>query len=445
MTDDRRLRVPYFAIDLTSSVVSRLVPSGMRPTVEQLRRDARRFVERISGQATPSFVHREPAPDAYAPLVTDEADAARTTPATTTPPASTTATPAYVDPLSPRPLHVTEVIAETADAVTLRLLDPEDRPFALVAGQFFTVCVDVNGEHLRRAYSISSLAGRQETADITIKRVAGGRVSTHLTQRIVPGDRIFVLGPSGSFTITPDHTRARRLVLIGGGSGITPLLSMMRTLLPAEPQTLIALLYGNRAPADIIFAKAIAELAAQYPDRLFVRHTLEQPPENWDGGTGFLDGKELLRQLTTLPAWPADEIEYYSCGPEPMMAACKAALLEQQGVHPSHLHEERFVNPEARIDAADAATESLPVKLKLAGKMHEFTVAPGQSVLEAGLKAGLQMPFSCAMGGCAECMMKLTSGQLQMAEPNCLTPEEREDGYVLTCVGRPKTALGLER
>ena len=348
-----------------------------------------------------------------------------------------------VDPLAPRPLVVTEVIRETPDAVTLRLLDPQDRPFELVAGQFFTVCLEINGEPLRRAYSISSLAGRQETVDITIKRVDGGRVSTHLNRALKAGDLLFVLGPSGNFTVKPDPARARRLVLLGGGSGSTPLLSILRTLLPAEPQTRIALVYGNRRQEDIIFASAIADLEQAYPDRFVVRHTLEKPPADWSGGTGFLDGKELLRQLATLPAWPAADIEYYSCGPEPMMAACKAALLNELHIAPHKIYEERFVNPEARVDA-DAATVALPVRLKLRGQQHQFTVAPGQSVLEAGLKAGLAMPFSCAMGGCAECMMKLTDGELVMAEPNCLTPEERQNGYVLTCVGRPKSAVSLE-
>lgn len=429
--DDSRLKLPFFAIDLTSRVVSRLVPSGLRPSVEQLRRDARRFVERVSGTASPTFVHRgDGAP-------TEEAPPTGAAP-TSSPP------PAYVDPLAPRPLEVADVVRETADAVTLRLVNPDGRPFELVAGQFFTVCVDLAGEHLRRAYSISSVAGHQDTVDITIKRVEGGRVSTYLTTEVKPGATLLVLGPSGHFTVKPEAGRARHLVLIGGGSGITPLLSIARTLLPLEPETRIALLYGNRRQEDIIFAAAIAELEARYPDRFLVRHTLEKPPARWDGGTGFLDGKELVRQLTTLPAWPQAEIEYYSCGPEPMMASCKAALTETLHVASTHLHEERFVNPEARIDAA-AATVPLPVRVSLRGQAHEFMVAPGQTVLEAGLKAGVQMPFSCAMGGCAECMLKLTAGELQMAEPNCLTPEERQAGYVLTCVGRPRTALGLQQ
>ncbi len=433
MTEKKRVRAPLFAIDLASRVVSRVLPKSLEPTVEQFRRDARRFVERLSGEPSPSFVHREPPPSAPVGPV----DPTATAPAASKP---------YVDPLAPRPLRVSEVIRETPDAVTLRLLDPEDRPFHLVAGQFFTVCVDLNGEHLRRAYSISSVAGDQETVDLTIKRVPDGRVSTFLNRDVKSGDLLHVLGPSGNFTVRPDPALARRLVLIGGGSGVTPLLSILRTLLPAEPATQIALVYGNRAAQDVIFASAIESLAARYPDRLFVRQTLEQPPAGWTGGTGWLDGKELVRQLSTIEAWaswPHDTVEYYSCGPEPMMASCKAAALDVLHTAPTRYHEERFVNPEARVADGAVSTEALPVTLLLRGKPQTFTVQPGQSILEAGLAAGVPMPFSCAMGGCAECMVKKTSGDMMMAEPNCLTPEERAQGFVLTCVGRPKTALGL--
>lgn len=420
-------RFPYRAIDLATGLVSRLLPSGLRPTVEQLRRDAHRFVDRMAGKEISPFVTRQPPP---------EADAANAHPHAP-----------VNDVLAPRPLDVLEVIRETADAVTLRLGNPDDTPFAVVPGQFFTVCVDVGAEHLRRAYSVSSSALTTDSVDITVKRVAGGRVSNWLNDEVRPGARVFVLGPSGSFIVRPDPAVARRLVLIGGGSGITPLMSIARTLLAVEKDTHIALAYGNRSEADIIFGAAISELASQYGARFSVLHTLEKPGDAWSGGRGLLDGKELLRQLATLPeAMHGQDVHYYLCGPEPMMNAAKTALHDVHGVALARIHEERFVNPQARSDeATGAASAAVTIEVTLAKKPHRVTVAPGQTILEAGLKAGLQMPFSCAMGGCAECQMKLVDGEMVMAEPNCLTPEERAQGLVLTCVGRPKTALRLER
>ncbi|MEZ4328081.1 MAG: ferredoxin--NADP reductase [Polyangiales bacterium] len=337
-----------------------------------------------------------------------------------------------------RRVKVERVVRETADAVSLYLTELDGHPLRFQAGQFMSVDVVVDGVRLRRAYSLAAPAAGpgSEAPHITIKRIVDGRVSNHLNDTAHEGMLLDVLGPSGSFVLEPAPSAApRHLLLVAGGSGITPIMSVAATALHAEPETRVTLVYGNRAEQDVIFMARLTELAAASAGRLVVDHVLADPSPAWQGAHGLLDGATLGARLDALGLDAAQADACYVCGPTPMMDAARALLLER-GVAKGRLHEERFGSPEARTEARGAQT---PQSLTLSRKHGSRTlvVQPGQTLLDAAVAAGEPMPFSCAMGGCGACKMVCLDGEVVMEEPNCLSDDERAQGYVLTCVGRP--------
>jgi ferredoxin-NADP reductase len=402
----------------------RLAPTDrrLRDTVEQLGRDLRTVVDGWRGRRPAPVRERTPRGD-VTPRRRVHAD------------------------LGAREVVVAARIQETADAVTLLLEDPSGAPFDFTPGAFFTVVVDVAGEELRRAYSASSSYLERGRLALTCKRVADGRVSTYLNDQVAIGDRLRLLGPSGAFTITPEAGARRRLVLIGGGSGITPLMAMIRALLAVEAETEIALIYGNREPGAIIFREALVELAAAHPGRLHLRHVVEADGDEpgFVAARGRLDRAGLIPELAALP-WPKVLVDgWYVCGPEPMLHAARACLddLEIAG---ECRHEERFTAPQRRSDASTRAKVATPVTIRRRGEERAATVIvpPGATLLEAARAAGQDLPFSCAVGGCGACRVKVVAGDVAMDEPNCLTAEERAAGFALTCCGAPAGPCTIE-
>ena len=349
--------------------------------------------------------------------------------------------------LAPRPLRVERVVRETADAVSLHVADPSGAPLSFSPGQFLTLVVTLpDGQSLKRAYSLSSIPGEGEGAHlarITIKRVAQGQVSNHLNDVAAEGDLIQVLGPSGQFGISPEEAAGKHLLLVGGGSGITPLRSIVEARL-ADRSVTATLLFGNRSEPDILFRAEIDVLARSHEGRLSVRYLLESPPPGWTGGVGRLDrsvaAAEIEAILTSgLSAGRATEA--LVCGPTPMMEAVREVLLSL-GFPEARIREEQFSSPDRRKAAAPTAAQ--PITIALAGQRRETIAAAGQTLLEAGLSAGLPMPFSCAMGDCGACKVKLVSGSVAADEPNCLSADEARQGFVLACVSRPTSPVTVE-
>lgn len=343
--------------------------------------------------------------------------------------------------LRPRPLRVEAVVRETPDAVTLHLAEGDGTPLAFEAGQFLTFHVELDGQTLKRAYSLSSSPLDGPGATITVKRVEGGRVSNHLNDHAAPGDRLLALGPSGSFVAGA----ATELVMLAGGSGITPIASIAETLLRTRDDVRVHLLYGNRAEADVIFRDRLEALARSHANSSLAL-ALEAPPAGWSGLTGRLDEAVLgpwLDRLEHDRLEPSVDRAYYVCGPEAMMDGARA-LLSARGVPPEAIFEERFRSPADAPASAELPAETVTVRVRAAGRDTIVPVAPGQTLLEAGLAAGVPMPFSCAMGGCAACKCKLAEGEVVMDEPNCLTDRERADGWILACSSRPRGPVRLE-
>lgn len=341
-----------------------------------------------------------------------------------------------------RELRIARVVRETPDAVTLDLVDPTGAPIAYEAGQFFTALVEVGGQTLRRAYSASSSPLDGPGVSLTVKRVLGGRASSRLVDDARAGDLLRVLGPSGSFTVPPPDGAPRHLVLIAGGSGITPLLAIARDALARDPAARVSLVYGNRAERDVIFREPLAQLERDHATRLTVRHVLAEPPPGFAGTTGLLDRANVARELDALGV-EADAL-HFVCGPEPMMIEARAAL-DARGVARDRVRAERFTQPHLRA-GAELRLPDAPQSLRFLhrGVEREVVAPPGRTLLEAGLDAGVAMPFSCTMGGCGACRVRLAAGGVMMEEPNCLGEDERAAGWVLGCVARPTEPCTVE-
>ncbi|WP_314173937.1 2Fe-2S iron-sulfur cluster-binding protein [Streptomyces winkii] len=331
-----------------------------------------------------------------------------------------------------REVRVAEVRRETPSAVTLVLEDADGRKgrFDFRPGQFFTLVADIGGRPVRRAYSASSAPGSSRL-EVTVKHVEGGRFSTHVHRSLRAGDRLAVRGPSGSFHTgpqLPDET-----VLVAAGSGMTPMMSMIRTRLADRPgRDRIALLYSSRSAEEILFGDELTRLAKENPGRLSVTHVLT-------ARDGRLDADGIRHWVTGLS--PAREAHYYVCGPEPLADTVQGVLTEL-GVEDELVHRERYTSG---ADTGTPTTVPREMAVEEDGQpVGGAVVEPGQTLLDAGLAAGLPMPYSCTVGNCGDCMVRLRGGEVTLNEPNCLTPEQKADGYVLTCVGSPLSKVTLD-
>ena len=326
-----------------------------------------------------------------------------------------------------RRMRVASVIREAGDATSLILEDLTGAPVDFLPGQFFTVLVDIDGVRLRRAYSASSSYLDKARLRLTIKRTEGGKVSNHLNDTAATGATLRLLGPSGSFTFAPDQAANSNLVLIGGGSGITPLMAIAHALTASESGR-ATLLYSNRAPDQVIYADELEELAATSDGRLRIVHNYSDR----------LDPATLSEQLDAVDGAVS---AYYICGPEGLMAIARKTLIER-GVAPALIKEERFASPHQVGSKATLAAQ--PVLIRADGEEHRVTTQPGETLLDAGLRIDAPLEYSCTMGGCGACMCKLTSGEVSMEEPNALSESERAAGYILACVSRPLQPVTIE-
>ncbi|MHC3458279.1 2Fe-2S iron-sulfur cluster-binding protein [Streptomyces flavovirens] len=331
-----------------------------------------------------------------------------------------------------REVRVAEVRRETPSAVTLVLEDAGEKPgpFDFRPGQFFTLVADIDGRPVRRAYSASSAPGSSRL-EVTVKHIEGGRFSTHVHRGLRAGDRIALRGPSGSFHAGPRV--GDDVVLVAAGSGVTPMMSMIRTRLATGPDRgRIALLYSSRSEEEVIFADALARLEKEHPGRLSVTHVLTRRD-------GRLDADGVRRWVTGLS--PARDAHYYVCGPEPLTDTVRD-VLGRLRVPDERVHHERYTRG---ADTGTAVTEPQEMTVEEDGRpVGTVVVEPGQTLLDAGLAAGIAMPHSCTVGNCGDCVVRLRGGEVTQNEPNCLTPRQKADGCVLTCVGRPLSGVTLD-
>jgi 3-ketosteroid 9alpha-monooxygenase subunit B len=329
-------------------------------------------------------------------------------------------------------LPVARVVRETEDASSFVLDVPDDlrELFSYRPGQFCTFRVQIDGEDHVRSYSMSSAPATDDDLVVTIKRVQGGLVSNWLLDHVTEGSVLEVTKPAGVFC--PQESAAPVLGFCGG-SGITPVMSITKQVLATTGRR-VRLFYANRGRDGVIFADALEHLAADHPGRMRVRYHFDEE------ATGFVTDADVRDFVGD-----ALDGHVYICGPGPFMDLVETAV-RRLGVDDERIFLERFLveqqEKEAALvePAADDAAVPRDVTVTLAGKTVVVKYQPGDTLLETARRGGLRPPFSCESGNCATCMALLTEGSVSMRANNALTPEEVEQGWVLTCQSLPHGA-----
>ncbi len=321
-------------------------------------------------------------------------------------------------------LRVARVVRETADASSIVFEIPADLSslFEYRSGQFLTLQVPYDGHTLYRCYSLASSPAVEPEHKVTVKRVADGRISNWINDNLKAGDVVKVLPPGGHFVLGPEQ---KDLLLFAGGSGITPVISILKTALATSARR-VRLVYANRDESSIIFRAELDDLVARHGDRLEVVHRL-------DVREGFVDDAAVRRL-----AAGCEGREIYICGPGPFMDTVERTLAAA-GVPAPAIHVERFASVENEEEVAGGAGPLRKVELMLDGATQVIEVREGETVLHAAKRAGLEPPSSCESGFCGCCMAKLLRGKAHMLHNDFLSASELEEGWVLTCQAVPET------
>lgn len=342
-------------------------------------------------------------------------------------------------------LRIREVRPETADAVSVSFeVPPELREqYRFTQGQFVTLKAHVDGEETRRSYSICvgvTDYDRDGELRIGIKRVRGGRFSNFAFDTLQAGHSIEVMTPDGRFFTHLNAEQGKQYVAFAGGSGITPVLAIVKTTLELEPRSTFTLVYGNRSVDAIMFAEELEDLKNRYMNRFVLYNVLSDDMQDVDLFNGVLDREKCAAFLEALV--PADSVdEAFICGPAPMMDAAEAAL-KAAGVDDSKVHVERFGTPlpQAGAPVVDITDETPAADLEIIidGNRRKMRLPyEGASLLDVGLHAGLALPYACKGGVCCTCRAKVLEGEVKMDKNYTLEPQEIADGFVLTCQCHP--------
>ncbi|WP_422360378.1 2Fe-2S iron-sulfur cluster-binding protein [Reichenbachiella sp.] len=336
-------------------------------------------------------------------------------------------------------LTVKEVVKETNDAVTLVFEQPENGDLSYQPGQFITLILTINGKKVRRAYSLCSAPSLGELPAVTVKAVDGGIMSNYINTEVKTGDVIQIMEPMGSFVLDIAPSNKKQVFLFGGGSGVTPLMSIAKSLLKNETESRVSLVYANRDIDSIIFKSVIESLQEEYKERLDVVHFLETPPAEWSGHVGYMTKEKISEIITELKGEEYSDFSFMTCGPEPLMNIVWETL-EELKIPEDKKFKESFVagntSPSAIIADANGAKE---VTILLEGEEYTYEVPANKTILEAGLDRNIDMPYSCQSGLCTACRGKCLQGTIKMDEDDGLSDEEKSEGYVLLCVGHPES------
>ena len=341
-------------------------------------------------------------------------------------------------------LGISEIRHETAQTVSVQFAVPAElqAAYRFEPGQYLTLRTRIDNEDVRRSYSICS-APNDGRLRVAVRKVEGGLLSTWLHDVVKPGDTLDVMTPTGRFGLGGNAIDGRLHVGFAAGSGITPILSIIHGVLSREPASAFSLFYGSRSVDEILFRQELEDLKDIHLGRLSVFHALSREQQEIPILNGHLDAAKIRALLGGIV--PADAIDHvFICGPAPMIETTQATLREL-GVAADRIHVERFVSvhdgaPLRPISVNTEAAAACVAVITLDGQTRTAPMAAGETILDAALRAGIDLPFACKGGMCATCRARVVEGAVVMAMNYSLEPWELEQGFVLTCQARPVTA-----
>jgi ring-1,2-phenylacetyl-CoA epoxidase subunit PaaE len=338
-------------------------------------------------------------------------------------------------------LAVNDLRRETADAISLTFAIPGELAgeYRFAPGQYLTLRMTMDGEEVRRSYSICSGPDDGELR-IAVKKVDGGAFSSWAADQLKAGDELDVMTPTGRFGVAHVPNQARLYAGFAAGSGITPILSIIKGVLAREPHSRFFLFYGNRSTAGMLFREALEELKDRFLQRFSVFHVISGEEQDIPILHGRLDGDKVRLLLrAVVPAASVDHV--FICGPAGMSEDIEATCRDV-GIAPERIHVERFISefggkPRRKASVPITAAPKAIASLIIDGKRREVPVAEDESILDAALRAGMDLPFACKGGMCSTCRAKLVEGEARMEVNYSLEPWETGAGFILTCQARP--------
>lgn len=338
-------------------------------------------------------------------------------------------------------LKVREVVKETSDTVTVYFEQPE--PYLdYKPGQYISLILELGGKEVRRSYSLCTSPFTDPHPGITVKRVKGGVVSNYLNEQIRPGKTIEIMKPLGHFTTEFHSKNKNHFVMVAGGSGITPIMGIIKSVFVNEPESKVTLIYCSRSEDQIIFKKQLDAFESKYPDRLKIFHNISQPSSGWTGLKGRLDVEKVKTILNDNNYPGLDTPRFFTCGPDGVMDTAISAF-ESMGFDKKSIFKESFFSDiHAKEETLKSEGKLSPeltreIEITVEGQSYTFEVPAGKTILEAGLDKDINMPYSCQSGLCTACRGKLISGKVDMIEDAGLSESEIAAGYILCCSSKP--------
>lgn len=342
-------------------------------------------------------------------------------------------------------IKVKEIRKETADCISIVFDIPEElkNTFTYQAGQYLTLRVHIKGEEIRRSYSLCSSPLEREWR-IAVKKLDAGIFSAYASEQLKVGDTLDVMSPMGSFRTDIHSDNKKDYVGIAAGSGITPIISIIKTILQIEPQSSFTLVYGNRSRHSIIFKEELEALKNKYIHRFRIIHILSREITDAPINSGRIDAAKCNTLFTKAINLQADE--FFICGPEELIF-CVKDFLNAKGIDRTKIHFELFASPNSQKLTVNNpqsiigdATFKSKVTVMLDGRSFQFNLShEAENILDAALQHGADLPYSCKGGVCSTCRAKLVEGEVDMDVNYALEPEEVEQGFILTCQSHPRT------